>query len=264
MSDRRSLPGVTLCAATSVNLAATVAALRRCLEQVDVADCLLLSDRAEAAGHPGIRHIPIPPLRSSADYSHFMLTGLADHVATEHVLVVQWDGFIIDPAAWSDDFLAFDYVGAPWPHFIDGHDVGNGGFSLRSRRLLDACRAPGFTAHCPEDVAIGRTNREWLEQHHAIRFADLATAARFAFERMPVTGPTFGFHGAFNMIPLMGADAFWEVYRTLDHRGSVFTDTGLLLRQMGGPMAGWGRRSLLSKDWAIARMRRKRPAMSDR
>ena len=258
MTWRLSLPGVTLCAATSVNRAATLAALQRCLDHADFADCLLLSDQAPAEVQARIRHVPIAPLRSSADYSRFMLSGLADHVATEHVLVVQWDGFIVDPGAWSDDFLAFDYVGAPWPHFIDGHDVGNGGFSLRSRRLLEACRSADFVAHCPEDVAIGRTNRDMLEQHYGIRFADIATASRFAFERTAPQGASFGFHGAFNMIPLIGADAFWEMYRSLDHRGSLFTDTGLLLRQMGHLPRAWARRALLSRDWAGARLTKRR------
>jgi len=245
---RLSLPSVTLCAATSVNLAATVAALHRCLDLADFGDCLLLSDRPEAASLDRIRHVPISPLRSSEDYSHFMLTELVEHISTEHVLVVQWDGFVTDPAAWTDDFLGFDYIGAPWPHFIDGHDVGNGGFSLRSRRLLEACRAPEFVVHCPEDVAIGRTNRESLENHHGIRFADVATANRFAFERTSPDGPTFGFHGAFNMIPLIGADAFWEVYRSLDHRGSLFTDVGMLLRQMGGRPRALARGAKLAID----------------
>lgn len=260
---RRRLPGVTLCAATSVNREATLAAMRRCLGLVDVADCLFLSDQPPAEAQPDIRHVPIAPLRSSADYSQFMLTGLVDHIATDHVLVVQWDGFILDPAAWSDDFLGFDYIGAPWPHFIDGHDVGNGGFSLRSRRLLEACRAPEFVAHCPEDVAIGRTNRELLEQHHSIRFADVATASRFAFERIPSNGASFGFHGAFNMIPLIGADAFWDIYRSLDHRGSLFTDLGLLLRQMGARPRALARGAVLSRDWTGARLARLRRRQAD-
>lgn len=248
VTGRLELPTVTLCAATSVNLEATIAALRECLRHADFADCVLFTDQVSPVSLPGIRQVPIAAMRSSEDYSRFMLDGLVDHVASEHVLVVQWDGFILDPAAWSDDFLRFDYIGAPWPQFIDHHEVGNGGFSLRSRRLLEACRSPEFIGHCPEDVAICRTNRQYLESRHAIRFADRATAARFAFERSAPEGATFGFHGAFSLVPLLGAEAFWPVYRSLDHRGSLFTDYGLLWRQLGTGRQALRRRARLSID----------------
>jgi hypothetical protein len=145
---------------------------------------------------------------------------------------VQWDGFVLDATQWAPQFLEYDYVGAPWPQFSDGRDVGNGGFSLRSRRLLEACRDPRFRAAHPEDVAICRLNRDLLEREHGIRFADRSTAERFAFERTEPDGPTFGFHGVFNMIPALGADGFWEVYRGLDDRRTVFVDYALLMRQL--------------------------------
>lgn len=246
MSERLQLPGVTLCAATSVNLDATLAALVRCIAVANFGAVILFTD-CEVAVPSAIRRVVIPPLRSSEDYSLFMLTRLAGHIATSHALVVQWDGFITDAAAWREEFLDFDYIGAPWPQFDDGFDVGNGGFSLRSKRLLETCRTAGFVAHCPEDVAICRTNRALLEAD-GIRFADAASAARFAFERIAPDGPTFGFHGAFNLMPVIGPDAFWETYRSLDHRGSLFTDFGLLLRQLGQGSNAFSRRGQLTID----------------
>ena len=41
-------------------------------------------------------------------------------------------------------------------------------------------------------------------------------AVFFAFERTVPSHRTFGFHGIFNMIPVIGADRFWELYLTLD------------------------------------------------
>jgi hypothetical protein len=57
---------------------------------------------------------------------------------------VQADGFVIHPESWTDEFLDYDYIGAPWPLRKDAYvdpfgvhqRVGNGGFSLRSRKLL--------------------------------------------------------------------------------------------------------------------------------
>jgi hypothetical protein len=126
-------------------------------------------------------------------------------VATSHCLVVQWDGYVLDPGRWEPGFLRWDYIGAPW-HDIEGsRAVGNGGFSLRSRRLLDALTAPEMVSGHPEDVAICDTNRERLEQMHGIRFAPVEVARRFAFERLAPAGPTFGFHGLFNFHRVMPA-----------------------------------------------------------
>jgi hypothetical protein len=143
------LPSVTLCAATSVNVDATIAALSACIDQVRFANCLLFTDGAVTADHRGISVVPLERLSSSSQYSNFMLRDLVDHVRTPHCLVVQWDGFVLDARSWDPQFLEFDYIGAPWPQFDDGHDVGNGGFSLRSRKLLEACRDPAFDVRHP-------------------------------------------------------------------------------------------------------------------
>ena len=243
---RLPLPTVTLCAASSVNLDATIAALRASLDQVDFAECLLFTDAALADIHPSIRVTPVERIASSERYSDFILTELAEHVRTDHCLIVQWDGFVLDARQWEPGFLNFDYIGAPWPQFSDGHDVGNGGFSLRSSRLLEACRDPRFHRTHPEDLAIGRDNRLFLEREHGIRFADRETASRFAFERTTPSAPTFGFHGIFNMIPALGPDRFWELYESLDDRRTAFTDYRLLMGQLGRGGQASSRRARLT------------------
>lgn len=235
MSERLPLPQVTLCAATSVNLAATVQAMAHCLNLADFGRAVLFSDSVPPGLPQRLEHVTIAPLRSSADYSRFILSELAPHIDTSHCLIVQWDGFILDVDAWEPAFLDCDYIGAPWPQFMDGHDVGNGGFSLRSRRLLDACRAPGFvfTAE-PEDVVIARHNRLWLEQDHKLRFADRALASRFSFERDRTAARSFGFHGVFNLPDAVGTDAFWQAYRELDDTRTVWVDFWPLAFRMAG------------------------------
>jgi hypothetical protein len=235
------LPSVTLCAATSVNLEATIAAIEATTDQIRFGDVVLFTQPAGQQPPAPARIVPIAPLRSGADYSNFLLNDLAKHIRTDHCLIVQWDGFVVDANQWDPGFLDFDYIGACWPQFDDGHDVGNGGFSLRSRRLLEACRSPEFVPSHPEDVAICRTNRTLLEEEFGIRFADRATADRFSFERSNSGGKTFGFHGVFNMIPTLGEDRFWNIYRSLDDRSTVWRDLALLLRQIRG-RDGLGRR----------------------
>ncbi len=242
------LPSVTLCAATSVNVEATVAAIEASTDQVRFGDVVLFTDLRLQQSPGGVRVVQIAPLRSGADYSNFLLRELAGHIRTDHCLIVQWDGFVVDAEQWDPAFLEYDYIGAPWPQFDDGRDVGNGGFSLRSRKLLDACRGPGFICSHPEDVAIGRLNRDFLERECGILFADRETAARFAHERSTPKSPTFGFHGVFNMIPLLGADEFWRLYRGLYERSSVFHDYRLLMRQLGTGRDATRRRLQLTLD----------------
>jgi hypothetical protein len=55
-------------------------------------------------------------------YSHFIVKELDAYVETEYVLVIQYDGFILNPEAWTDEFLKYDYVGAPW-WYEDGWNV---------------------------------------------------------------------------------------------------------------------------------------------
>lgn len=232
---RLALPQVTLCAASSVNVAATIRALETCLAQIDFGECLLFTDVAVSVAHPGIRIVPIEQLTSAMAYSRFVLGQLADHVTTRHCLVVQWDGHVLDARRWDPAFLEFDYIGASWPQFSDGHDVGNGGFSLRSQRLLRACQDARFAAADVEDLEIGRTHRAWLEGQ-GMRFAPRPLADRFSAERAGDPATSFGYHGVWHMPRVLGVEQFWRIYRSLDARGTIRPDLGSLLRQvMHGP-----------------------------
>jgi hypothetical protein len=246
------LPTVTLCAATSVNIEATLAAIAASMDQIVFAEVLLFTDSTSVRLPAGVIRRSIAPLCSGRSYSEFLLGELGHHIRTEHCLIIQWDGFVLDARQWDPAFLEYDYIGAPWPQFDDGHNVGNGGFSLRSRRLLQACASDGFVRSHPEDVAICRANRNFLEQERGIRFSGRAMAERFAFERSQPTGPTFGFHGIFNMISVLGEEQFWELYRTLDDRRTAYADYRLLMRQIGPGPSRLNRRIRLTIDRAKA------------
>ena len=90
---------------------------------------------------------------------------------------------------------------------VTGAAGGIGGFSLRSRRLLqalrddpeirryDAARAP-----YAEDIAICCAYRERLEREHGMRFAPADVADRFAAEAIVPTAGTFGFHNLMHLV----------------------------------------------------------------
>ena len=229
--NRLLLSQVTLCAATSVNVKATLRALEASLAQVDFAACKLFTDAPVTLENSRISIVPIPRLASSSAYSDFLLSRMVDHVETSHCLVAQWDGHVTNARRWRPEFLDYDYIGASWPQFDDGHDVGNGGFSLRSRRLMEACRDPQFRASHPEDLAIGRENRGWLEGR-GMRFAQRALADLFAAERGGHLEASFGYHGVWNMPRAVGVDAFWRIYRELDDRGTVRHDFASILKDV--------------------------------
>jgi hypothetical protein len=220
---RLALPQVTLCAVTSVNVEATVLALEHSMAQIDFAACKLFTDVEIVPTLVEIDVVKIPRLNSVADYSNFVLKHLVDQIDTSHCLIVQWDGYVVDASKWQPAFLDFDYIGARWPQFMDGHDVGNGGFCLRSRRLMGECKSPEFQPSHAEDLAIARINRGWLEGR-GIRFANGVMADMFSTEREGSIHTSFGFHGVWHMPDVLGTDGFWNVYTSLNDRSTIWHD----------------------------------------
>ncbi len=194
-----SLPQVSLCAIDTRSPHLALQSLQRSMLQVAFAEVLLFCPPGFETLQPQIRAVPIAVLRDGAEYSNFVLRELAAHIHTRHVLLTQWDGFVLDASAWQDEFLAWDYIGAPWPDQPDERAVGNGGFSLRSRRCLVAGQDPALQPFHPEDQALCVTHRERMESVHGLRFAPRVLAQQFAFENRSPKTPTFGFHGPYNL-----------------------------------------------------------------
>jgi len=196
----RELKTVTLACVDTVNHALALRALERSQRDLRFARALFLSDRIPD-GTPlpaGIEWERIARLQSRDDYSRFVLKSLLRHVETQHVLLIQWDGYVVNPDAFDAAFLDCDYIGATWFWFHDGMRVGNGGFSLRSRKLLEALQDERIQLTEAEDITIGRAFRPLLERDYGIRYASETLADRFAFEAAYPTGMPFGFHGLYN------------------------------------------------------------------
>jgi hypothetical protein len=216
------LSDITLCAVDCVTPTLAAAALDRSLSQCQFGRALLLSD---TPADTRAEWIKIDKIGSIDAYNNFMLRELVHHVQTPYALVIQWDGFVIDPHAWRAEFLEYDYIGAHWHWFPSGSDIGNGGFSLRSRRLLQAMTAPGFEhVKGAEDVVIGRHNRPYLEEAHGIRFATVTVADKFSYERAEPKGRTFGFHGLFNAWRHMDDAQVMTVIQTLSPQSCLRRD----------------------------------------
>lgn len=200
MLMRLPLPQVTLCAVDTRAPALAAQALLHSTTQTDFARVILFTnDWLPRRVLRGIEVIDIGEIDSGAEYSEFILRRLPAYIRSSHVLIAQWDGFVVDPAAWTDEFLVHDYVGAVWPDQAAGMNVGNGGFSLRSRRMLAAGMDNRIQALHPEDEVLCRVHRRMLERDHGVSFAPEALARRFAFENESPRAPAFGFHGAYHL-----------------------------------------------------------------
>lgn len=203
-SGALALPDVSLVCVETRRPELALYAMQRCLAQARFREARLLGTRPGTL--PGdIEHVPLDGIASVADYSRFMVRQLGGHFSGGHALIVQWDGFITDATRWDPRFLGTDYIGAPWPG--ESPAVGNGGFSLRSRRLVDALAAIETPDVHPEDHRICQQYRPQLERDFGIRFAPVELAGHFSWEAEEPATPTFGCHGFFNFHRMLDEDA---------------------------------------------------------
>ena len=142
---------------------------------------------------------------SMGKYNEFCIKELVDFFDTDFVMMFQYDGFILNPINWNDMFLEFDYIGAPW-WYNDTNNVGNGGFSIRSKRLhtilakdSNILKMRSFDKS-NEDHFICRICGDYLKNDHIIKFAPESVACKFSLEGDFYDPSCLGFHGeqAFN------------------------------------------------------------------
>ena len=148
MKKKLKLPDVTLLAATSSEEDAAQVSMRISLHNIEFGESKLLCTTAPKQKYPDIQYISIPPLKNVDDYNEIIFQHLHKYFETSHCLIVQADSFVVNSDLWKDEFLNFDYIGGPWPDEIKinsnltlhlkKNPVGNGGFSLRSRKLAKA------------------------------------------------------------------------------------------------------------------------------
>lgn len=139
-------------------------------------------------------------------YSYFCIKELHKYIDTDFCLIVQPDGFVINPFMWNESFLNWDYIGAPLvPMETEAaliacsklkdmqsfdnlpHVNGCGGFTLRSKKFLTACSeleyppVKMYTRNAlAEDFFLCIDKKEILELKYGIKFAPLSLAFEFA------------------------------------------------------------------------------------
>lgn len=188
------LHNVTLVAVTDIDRKGCWEALERSSEGIEWGCVTLLT----------------PELGSIDAWNKFIVYELHKYVTTEFAMLVHADGYVINPQAWNQKFLEYDYVGAPWPLPRDSYSyrtpagevirIGNS-VSLRSKKLLELPTKLGlewksYYGNTNEDGFICVHNREILEEH-GVRFAPIEVAKYFSKEHeIPENEgiDTFAFH----------------------------------------------------------------------
>jgi len=203
---------LTIVAVTTAQHALTGRAIEQAVQVTGASNVLVLSDQDI---YPGAKWIPIEPI-TMQEYNKIVFNGLDEYIETDYYMIVQYDGMPTDAEFWDDDFLKYDYIGAVWPWLPDGQNVGNGGFSIRSRKLALACRDLEFAPEAlaqdryAEDVNICRYYRSQLESQ-GIVFAPSDLARKFSAELPGGKFDTYGFHGTL-CLPYYLSDSHMSFY----------------------------------------------------
>ena len=144
--EKLELPNVTLAAMSSVNIYETVKALQYSMREIEFGDVLLITHRKPFFLPKEIHYKHTSKLTDIDAFNYKMVYELADYIDTDYVLLVHYDGFVVNPESWREEFLAYDYIGAPWPlpknntTYRDSKGnicrVGNS-VSIRSKKLLE-------------------------------------------------------------------------------------------------------------------------------
>lgn len=169
-----------------------------------------------------IRLVLLPHLRggggNARDLNRDSILNLASRFDTDYALTFQNHAFPI--RASLEDFIGkYDYIGAPWNFGKDDWitrrllrhrgDVGNGAFTLRTRRLCEMIawyyrRKYKLIPHCYlviDDYFIAKTLPSFERKYReTIRIASAEEAATFALEENvalheALHARPFGFHG---------------------------------------------------------------------
>lgn len=212
------LSNVTLICVTSVKIQESIRSLIHCANLMKFKEVKFITH--EDINIDSVKIEKCRKLTSIEAYSHYMIYDLHKHVDTDFCLTIQHDGFIVNPNLWNDNFLKYDYIGAPWKItdncYLDPNGkhmrVGNGGFSLRSKKLLNTSNYEhipfastmydGYYKHLNhfssnEDNIICVHNHELYEKYEN-KFAPFELALTFSKETtLPENTnlDTFGVHG---------------------------------------------------------------------
>ncbi len=213
MKKKLKLPNISLLAiAHKKDVDQTQISMKISSENIDFGAIKLLTSAQPKIKYPDIEYVPKKPM-TKYEYNKTIAEDLHKYFETTHCLVVQADSFVVNHKLWKDEFLKYDYIGAPWPDElvinenlvlnVKKNPVGNGGFSLRSRKLLQTTAKIDYDSlKFPlksEDVVVCHYLYDKMIEE-GIKFAPPKLASQFSIENVnnlygQNLDSVFGFHG---------------------------------------------------------------------
>ena len=107
--NKLNLNKVTLACIDDVDPAMAKMIMKSLLARIDFAESILFSSKDESY----VDH-KINSINSLRDYSIFAVKEMHKYINSEFLMIIQRDGYPINLEAWDDQFLDYDYIGAPW------------------------------------------------------------------------------------------------------------------------------------------------------
>jgi hypothetical protein len=203
------LNNVTIAAVAGTKAIETLKAIKYSMRELEFDRAVLITP--EDIQDDQVEIIKCEPLNYE-QYNHFIVYRLHEYINTTHCLLVQNDGYVVNPDMWQDQWMQYDYIGALWPYPQDNFSfrdqdgniqrMGNGGFTLRSKKLLCAANDldlewKQYYGFYHEDGFFCCHNRSKYESV-GCKFAPIEVAAEFSHESQVEENQghiPFGFHG---------------------------------------------------------------------
>lgn len=192
-----NLENVTLIAMTSVKIEQTIKALEWSCKDIKFA-CVKLVTDVEIDNVPDFLTVEkTERMNNIDDWNYAIIYKLNNFIDTEFAILIHDDGFIVNPDSWRDEFLEYDYIGAPWPLPTDSfsfRDINNeiirvgNSVSLRSKKLIELpvklnLEWKPFHGFYNEDGFIC-VNYRHVYLEHGMKFADIDVGKYFSHEIM--------------------------------------------------------------------------------
>ena len=192
---RLQLPQVTLIALTGKDFEGHKKALDKSCEGIEFG---------------GVKIIWDEKCNSINEWNRKIIYELYNYVQTDFAILIHGDGYIINSHLWREEWLEYDFIGAPWPLPVDSYSfrtptnelvrVGNS-VSLRSKKILGLpsklrLEWKSYYGNTNEDGFLCVHNRKILKEN-GCKFAPLEVAKHFSKEHKiqeNVGLETFAFH----------------------------------------------------------------------
>jgi Protein of unknown function (DUF5672) len=243
------LPNVTLLFVETRAHKITKRVIDDACAKINFGEVLIFTDKPDLIPIPGARYIEVRDFPDKREAGQFYYQHACSEIKTDFALMLEWDAGIKDVSMWSDGFLQYDYIGAPWnvaANEIGNKDVGNGGFTLMSKRLGAFLHQHARNFPVTTDWDLCRNQRQRLEREGKFRWPTREVAQKFAWEltTMPEGGRVFGFHATFTWPWMLSRD---EVIL----RAGLMTETPYLISKMGPLVkkAHWLQEAMPKEQW---------------